>query len=485
MTNLVWFRNDLRIFDNPALSKAMATGNCIAVYYITDEQWDNHGLSKLKRQLIMEHLRQLESSLSRLNVPLIIYDGESFATSAKMLINTCIEWKVSDVFFNHEYGCNELKLTHTLEAGLTKHNINLHGFHEQCIIEPGSITNGQGECYKVFGAFKKKWHSLFAQQARPIFSKLKAQALVPSKSNIAPIKSDLTCLKNYQIAIPLKALWLFSEIEAHEHLSDFVETQVEQYHLERDIPSLDSTSQLSTLLALGILTTRQCLQAVINSDQSSKSEALGAYSIDTLNEGALCWVNELVWREFYRHILVSYPRISKGRAFKIETENLPWLVKSPSFDDWCNGLTGIPIIDAAMRQLNETGWMHNRLRMVVAMFLTKHLHIDWRLGERYFYSKLCDADLASNNGGWQWSASTGVDAAPYFRIFNPYRQAERFDPNGDYVRKYVKELASIEGKAIHKPSETLAKHLNYPTVIVDLKVAADSTKSYFKNLKRQ
>lgn len=479
MTNLVWFRNDLRVHDNPALNNAMSSGHCIAVFYLTDEQWDNHNLSIIKRQLIIEHLRHLEKSLNELNIALIIFDGQSFATSARMLIHTCIEWKISDVFFNHEYGFNELQLTHNVEKGLIKNNINIHGFHEQCIMEPGSITNGQGECYKVFGAFKKKWHSLLSQHARPIYSKPKAQSFTSSTLETASIKSDLKCLKNYKISIPLKAHWLLSEIEVHEHLSLFVETQIENYHLKRDIPSLDSTSQLSTLLALGVITTRQCLQTVMNSDHT-----INLYSLDTLNEGAVCWINELVWREFYRHILVAFPRVSQGRAFKIETEGVPWLVKSSSFDDWCNGLTGIPIIDAAMRQLNKTGWMHNRLRMVTAMFLTKHLHIDWRLGEQYFYSRLSDADLASNNGGWQWSASTGVDASPYFRIFNPYRQAERFDPKGDFVRKYVKELASIQGKAIHKPSQALAKHLNYPRVNVDLKIAADSTKSYFKNIKR-
>ncbi len=469
MTNLVLFRNDLRIYDNPALNKAMSTGQCIAVFYLTDKQWDQHGLAIIKRQLMMVHLRHLEKALGQLNVPLIIIDGKSFEFSAQHLVSTCKEWNISDVFFNHEYGSNEKQYTLNIEMGLHEQGIGSHGFHEQCIIAPSAIKNGQGENYKVFSAFKKKWVSSFAEQARPLYAKPKAQ------SSIA-IESNLACLKDYNTSIPLKDKRLLNEIQVHDHLNDFISSRVSYYHLERDIPSLDSTSQLSTHLALGIITTRQCLQAILNNTHT--------YSLDALDEGSQCWLSELIWREFYRHILVAFPRVSRGKAFKLETENLPWKSKNPSFIAWCNGLTGIPIVDAAMRQLNQTGWMHNRLRMVTAMFLTKHLHIDWRLGEHYFYSKLSDADLASNNGGWQWSASTGVDAVPYFRIFNPYRQAERFDPNGNFVRKYVKELASIEGKAILKPSDQHVRDFKYPAPIVDLKIAADATKTYFKQLKR-
>ena len=470
MTNLVWFRNDLRVHDNPALNKAMSNGQCIAVFYITDKQWDQHGLSIIKRQLMMAHLKHLEKALSQLNVPLIIFDGGSFALSTQHLISTCEEWNITDVFFNHEYGINEKEYTFNAETGLRNQGIRTHGFDEQCIIAPGAIKNGQGEDYKVFSAFKRKWYSVLTEQARPLYTKPKAQS--------APlIESNVTCLKAYDISIPLKDHRLLNEDHIHEHLTDFIDSRVSYYHLERDIPNLDSTSQLSTHLALGIITTRQCMQAVLNGNHDM-------YSLDSLDEGSQCWLSELIWREFYRHILVAFPRVSKGKAFKIETENLPWKSENSSFINWCNGLTGIPIIDAAMRQLNQTGWMHNRLRMVTAMFLTKHLHIDWRLGEQYFYSKLSDADLASNNGGWQWSASTGVDAVPYFRIFNPYRQAERFDPSGCFVRKYVTEIASIGGKAILKPSDQCARDLNYPLPTVDLKIAADATKTYFKQLKR-
>ena len=470
----MWFRNDLRIYDNPALFNAMSKGPCIAVYFITNDQWDEHGLSQVQRQLIVEHLRLLEKSLTELNVPLIVLDGCSFSHSTKLLLDLCRQYEISNVYFNYEYGVNEKNQTANVELGLKAKKISSHGFDDQCIIPPDCIKNGQGESYKVFSAFKRKWYSIYTDQARSLYTKPKSQS-----SSLASIASNLEYIQDYDLSIPLKEHWLFDESQIHDCLTEFVDNQVDQYHLERDIPNLNSTSQLSTHLALGAITTRQCLQAILERKLNSDT-----YSLDSLNEGAQCWVNELIWRDFYRHILISFPRISKGKAFKQETESLPWKSNHQDFTNWCNGLTGIPIIDAAMRQLNQTGWMHNRLRMITAMYLTKHLHIDWRLGEQYFYSKLADADLASNNGGWQWSASTGVDAVPYFRIFNPYRQAERFDPNGDFVRKYVKELESIEGKAIHKPDKKLAAELNYPIMTVDLKIEAEKTKSYFKALKQ-
>jgi deoxyribodipyrimidine photo-lyase len=219
------------------------------------------------------------------------------------------------------------------------------------------------------------------------------------------------------------------------------------------------------------------LQALINKAQPDPNLF---YSL--LAEGERCWLNELAWRDFYRHILAAYPRVCKGRPFKLDTDKLPWQTNEDLYQAWCQGKTGVPIVDAAMRQLNATGWMHNRLRMIVAMFLTKHLMIDWRLGEAYFYSRLADADFASNNGGWQWSASTGVDAVPYFRIFNPYRQSERFDSQGAFVRKYIKELAHVEDRMIHQPSKEIALESGYPLPIVDLKLAAEKTKSLFKSL---
>jgi deoxyribodipyrimidine photo-lyase len=471
MINLVWFRSDLRVYDNPALFHAMSKGQTAAVYCLTNKQWDKHGLSAIKRRLIIDHLIELEEQLSKLNVPLIVIDSELFSNIPKQLDDLCSNLNVRKIYYNHEYEVNEKACCDRVIKQLTQTKVESQGFDDQCIIAPGSILNGSRDCYKVFSAFAKNWSSNVAELARPLYNK-------PAPQEPLAIVSDIHCLRDYLSDVSSSDRWPVGEDEAHDRLNIFIDQNVSEYHNTRDFPDLNSTSQLSVYLALGILTTRQCLQGMISNSQQGIKVLL-----EVSGDGERCWLNELIWREFYRHILVAFPKVCKGKPFKEVTDNLPWKSNNRDFEAWCQGKTGVPIVDAAMRQLNTTGWMHNRLRMVVAMFLTKHLMIDWRLGEQYFYSKLADADLASNNGGWQWSASTGVDAVPYFRIFNPYRQAERFDPKGDFIRKYVKELSSIKGKAILQPSKNLAIECCYPTPIVDLKMAADNTKTLFKNLK--
>ncbi len=480
MLNLVWFRNDLRVYDNPALFQAMAKGQTIAVYCLADKQWDQHGLAPIQRRLIVDHLIELEEQLAKLNVPLKVIDCQSFTNVAGAIAQLCLEHKVTSVFYNFQYEANELACTEQTLNQLEVSGISAHGYHDQCVVAPGNIVNGSGECYKVFSAFFKNWSANLQHLARPLYPAPESQAGTD-------IFSDIACLKDYLIdTLPTDA-WPTGEEEAHDRLNVFIEQNVKDYKQQRDFPDLDATSQLSVYLALGVLTTRQCLQALLSgrvmTHSQEHSQGLAIASLDVLNEGEACWMSELVWRDFYRNILVAFPRVSKNKPFTEITDNLPWNTDPIAFKAWCDGKTGIPIVDAAMRQLNTTGWMHNRLRMIVAMFLTKHLMIDWRLGEAYFYNKLADADLASNNGGWQWSASTGVDAVPYFRIFNPYRQTERFDPKGSFIRKYVKELEGVTEKAICQPSPSLAKACGYPEPIVDLKTAAAKTKELFKGLK--
>jgi deoxyribodipyrimidine photo-lyase len=472
MNNLVWIRSDLRIYDNPALFNAMSKGPTVAVYCMAYKQWDKHGLSQIKRRLIVDHLFELEEQLSKLNVPLIVIDCDLFANIPQRLCELCIKLDISKIYYNHEYEVNENSCSSDVSAQLARISIESHCFHDQCIVTPGLILNGSRECYKVFSAFAKSWLNNLSALARPLYNKPDPQSELAYTSNIS-------CLKNYLLDVDTKTKnqWPIGENAAHNRLNEFVEQNVSDYHNSRDFPDLDETSHLSVYLAIGILTTRQCLQALV-----SYSEQDDNLVFEVRGDGQRCWLNELVWREFYRHILVAFPKVCKGKPFKDITDSLPWKTHNQDFQAWCEGKTGVPIVDAAMRQLNTTGWMHNRLRMIVAMFLTKHLMIDWRLGEAYFYGKLADADLASNNGGWQWSASTGVDAVPYFRIFNPYRQAERFDPKGDFIRTYIYELASLKGKTILQPSKVQAMEHGYPTPIVDLKLAGDNTKALFKSL---
>jgi deoxyribodipyrimidine photo-lyase len=267
--------------------------------------------------------------------------------------------------------------------------------------------------------------------------------------------------------------WPAGEEYAHSQLEQFIQERSYEYDKRRDFPGEQGTSVLSPYLAIGAISTRQCLQSAVNENRGSLDEG---------QPGIVSWINELIWREFYRHILASDESLCRFKPFKPETDNLPWRHDQQQFELWKVGKTGYPIVDAAMRQLNETGWMHNRLRMVVSMFLTKHLFIDWRWGEWYFMSKLVDGDFASNNGGWQWSASTGVDAVPYFRIFNPTRQSIRFDPDGNFIRRFVPELRSLSSKHIHQPSNEQALALGYALPMVDHKEATGQTKLYFSQL---
>jgi deoxyribodipyrimidine photo-lyase len=255
--------------------------------------------------------------------------------------------------------------------------------------------------------------------------------------------------------------WPAGEAAARRRLEQFARTAVGDYHVTRDLPALDGTSALSPYLAAGVLSVRQCLAA---------AAAANGGRVDEGEPGPVTWVSELAWRDFYQHVLVAFERVSKGRAFKPETEGVRWRSDPDGLARWREGRTGYPIVDAAMRQLAATGWMHNRMRMVTAMFLTKDLLVDWREGERFFMQHLVDGDLGANNGGWQWSASTGTDAQPYFRVFNPSSQSKRYDPDGNYIRHYVPALRGVSTALLHAPEKLSAevlRHTGYPPRIVD------------------
>lgn len=269
-------------------------------------------------------------------------------------------------------------------------------------------------------------------------------------------------------------MWPTGEGFALEQLDVFIENHLSDYKLERDFPNVKGTSQLSPYLNLGILSIRQCLQALFRTEHGNFHIA---------NEGQQTWLDELLWREFYQHILFDFPHVSKHIPFKKDTQKIKWNHNPEHLTAWQTGQTGIPIIDAGMRQLQKTGWMHNRVRMITAMFLCKNLLIDWRIGEQWFMEHLIDGDLAANNGGWQWCASTGTDAVPYFRIFNPIAQSKKFDPNGDYIRQWVDELADLDNKMIHEPySSKTPLQLNYPKPIVDLKETRMKAIETFKSI---
>ncbi len=331
----------------------------------------------------------------------------------------------------------------------------------------GSVLTGRNEPYAVFTPFARRWRQWTEESPLAVLPAPEARA------DPIPWTGHGYTATGLGFAAPPPALVSPGEDSAHHQLKRFLQERCGDYQNDRDFPAIDGTSQISPYLAIGTLSGRQCLTA-----------ARQARSHGGNQEGFGSWINEIAWRDFYIHVLYHYPRVSMHRAFRPETEDLRWNPPGDSFEAWKEGRTGIPIVDAAMRQLRETGWMHNRLRMITAMFLSKNLFIDWRLGEAWFMQNLVDGFLASNNGGWQWSASTGTDAAPYFRVFNPVTQSERFDPKGEFIRRWVPELAGLDNRRIHNPGAGGANPGDYPRPIVNLKESRKEAIARFRALKK-
>jgi len=467
--SLVWFRTDLRVRDNPALMAACSRDSeVVALYCTTPAQWQQHGTAAIQQDFIRRNLECLETELNELNIPLMVVDGDSFAMLPQVLASLCQKWQVGELFANREYLVNELNRDAQVATRLSEDGIDCHWFDESCLVPPGTIANGSGEAYKVFSAFRKRWlrqlrEAPVAVQGRPSPRAQRPHPSLPGWPEIWPQGVD-------------SGSWPAGEDAALAQLERFCELGLARYGEQRDNPALeDGTSRLSPYLALGVLSPRQCL-----------AQALLACP-DLLEQGTgFSWLNELGWRDFYRHIAYAFPRVCRGQAFQIETDAIVWSDDDEAFAAWCEGRTGYPIVDAAMRQLQQAGWMHNRLRMIVASFLVKDLHINWRRGEAYFMSRLIDGDFASNNGGWQWAASTGTDAAPYFRIFNPVSQSQRFDPDGIFLRRYLPELASLDNRAIHWPHEQHGDWLRrqgYPEPIVDHRRARQQALAMFQQIR--
>ncbi|QHF26941.1 deoxyribodipyrimidine photo-lyase [Pseudomonas sp. R32] len=468
---LIWLRSDLRVLDNTALAAACERGPSLAVWLLSPGQWQAHDDAACKVDFWLRNLQGLSTALAQLNIPLLIRRADTWQQVPEALLQLCQEHRVQAVHFNDEYGVNESTRDQAVRCTLEQQGIAAHAYLDQLLFKPGSILTRSGGYFQVFSQFRKVCYERLHLGLPHQVKAPKAQAPTGVASDPVPAEAAGFPLP----AQPLRELWPAGEEEARRRLRRFTDECAEDYQKQRDFPAVAGTSQLSAYLAAGVISPRQCLHAALSNN-------FGEF--DSGNQGLLTWINELLWREFYKHILVGYPRVSKHRAFRAETEALPWRHAPDELKAWQQGQTGIPIIDAAMRQLLATGWMHNRLRMVVAMFLTKNLLIDWREGERFFMRHLIDGDLAANNGGWQWSASTGTDAAPYFRIFNPLSQSLRFDRAGHFIRQWLPELASLDEKNIHNPvpaDDLFATNL-YPQPIVDLGSSRQRALNAFKNL---
>ena len=387
-----------------------------------------------------------------------------------MLLTLSRRHACATLYFNREYEVNELRRDHAVTEIFEGDGREVLAYTDQVVVDVGELRTQTGGWYKVFTPFKRKWCEVVRAAGPPrVLSRPRRQVQLDIKSDRVP-----STLKGFA-GTGRPDLWPEGAAEARKRLKIFVSKRIGDYHHDRDYPALDGTSTLSAYLAIGVISPRQCLHAALEANNNR---------LDSGKQGIATWITELIWREFYRHVLIGFPHVCRNRPFKRDTDKLPWRHDEEQFAAWCAGQTGFPLVDAGMRQLAQTGWMHNRLRMVVAMFLTKDLFIDWRWGEHYFMQHLVDADFASNNGGWQWSASTGTDAAPYFRVFNPLSQSKRYDSSGSFIRRFVPELAELPAERIHDPHARPVADLDYPPPIVDRRRTRELVTQAFRRLTR-
>lgn len=468
---LVWFRRDLRTLDHTALKAALDSGQpVVAGFVATPEQWQEHHMAPMQADLIARRLMHLEEELAELNIPLLYKEVPKFSDVTEVIKGWALSLNVESVMANIHYEVNEQALDREVSEVLAKNDVAFEAFHDKCVHAPTTVLNKQGEYFKVFTPFKRAWLLKFQM---PMVSKPQPQAEL-SKDVLQEVEAD-RYHPNVSFSYPRESSesWHASTTDIVQQLREFARERSDEYQAERDLPAVDGTSQLSPYLAIGALSPRQCIARLYAENP-----------LPDLTEGKATWLSEIIWREFYQHLLVFEPKLVRGKGFIPWEEKIQWSYDERAFERWKTGTTGYPIVDAAMRQLNTTGWMHNRLRMVVASFLTKDLHIDWRWGEAYFMSKLVDGDFAANNGGWQWSASTGCDGQPYFRIFNPISQGEKFDSDGTFVRHWVPEIKEVPNKFIHNPWLWSGFNLlDYHKPMVDHKVEREITLRLFKNAK--
>lgn len=457
---ILWFRSDLRCHDNPAIQRALELGVKQAFFIATPKQWQEHHLSAIKIDLILRHVELLKEQLITYGIALTLIEVDDYNEQVKWLKNYCDKNNVEHIIANRELEINECKRDDKLQ----KLGITLTLFECDVIVPKGKILNKSGDMFKVFTPFKKAWLNYIKDIGFEYIEK--AQMSQYAVQYINHVDTEQTR------CITTSSQWPLANTVEADIIPNFLSYKIADYATDRDIPSIKGTSGLSAYLAIGAISSRYLLRLLIN----RYPDILSAQP-----EAEFTWLNELIWREFYRHLMFSFPDICKGQNFHKKYDALIWSNNSAHFLAWQQGKTGYPIVDAAMLQLKKTGWMHNRLRMIVASFLTKHLLIDWRLGESYFMENLIDGDLAANNGGWQWSAGTGCDAQPYFRIFNPITQSKKFDPDGYFIRKYIPELSDVPNKFIHFPHDYLIdKKHDYWPAIVEHKAAREKALSTYQ-----
>lgn len=468
---LVLLRDDFRITDNPALHAAIHSGKPLICLYVHDAATTTQGVVKWwlskARATFAATLQQMGGDLAEINGP-----------ATQIIPELAEKLHIDSVFWNRRYDLSGREQDTHLKSTLQDAGCTVHSLPGRLLHEPWVLRTGSDQPYKVFTPW---WRAL--QKLGAPGRSLPA----PEKVTFFPWPDDLKNLisKESEISLPEGACdaekeWLCSEETAHELLETFLETGLTHYSTDRDRPDKDGTSSLSPYLRAGLLSARQVWHA---------TEAVMRQKPHLADQG-WTFLSELGWRDFAWTQYFYYPDMAT-KNLRSEFDHMPWGDDETLFNAWKMGRTGYPLVDAGMRQLYATGWMHNRVRMVTASFLTKHLLTDWRKGEKWFRERLADADPAQNAMNWQWCAGTGIDASPWFRIFNPVGQSEKFDPSGEYIRQWVPELRALPDKLIHTPWKAggdLLRHTavtagkRYPAPIVDLKTARAHALELYKNL---
>ena len=466
---LVWFRRDLRLQDNPALEAAVRSGAEILPVYIHGESQSAQLSEGGASQWWLHHaLSDLDEQLQGLGAGLHLVKTEEVVDKVCALVR---EFKIETVFWNRRYQPMAIELDKEVKKHLLTEGVEVKSFNGSVLNEPHTISNQSGKPYQVFTPYWKCCQkievSAVGQVDFSVVKWIKAKGSTVKQLQLLPeIPWDKDFYKNSK---PTRN-------EALHRLKGFTKQSVNEYNDERDMMAHDGTSKMAPYLHFGQIGVREIYHHLKNAGE----KVMNGY------------VRQLYWRDFAHHLIYHFPHSVK-RSLRPEYQQFPWSYSEKMLEAWKKGQTGYPIIDAAMRQLWQTGWMHNRARMVVGSFLVKHLLQDWRSGADWFWDTLVDADLPNNTMGWQWVAGSGADAAPYFRVFNPLLQAEKFDRQGDYVRKYVPELASIPGKAIHAPWELSEMELlsygvqlgkTYPERMIDLHEGRDRALDAYKKFKQ-
>jgi deoxyribodipyrimidine photo-lyase len=466
-TSIVWFNKDLRLKDNPALWTAIQSSQQIIPLFILDDSLKEMGGAQ--KWWLHHSLQALDQELQKRGSRLILRKGPAEDVIKSLGQVTPIH----QIHWNRSYTADEIAQTERVENFCQVHGIQGLSHKGNLLFEPDTIKTLKGGSFSVYTPF---WNTV---------QKLSVNKLHPTPEALPPMpplnSEDLMSweLTSGSWSQKFQGVWAVGEVAAQDKLRVFLEESVEQYHVGRNVPGRFGTSRLSPHLHFGEISARDVWDQTMMASQMSPSG---------LSEGYVTYLKEIVWREFCAHLLFHNPRIAE-QNFRVDFDGFPWGHDAAHLAAWQKGTTGYPLVDAGMRELWATGWMHNRVRMIVASFLTKNLFIHWRDGEKWFWDTLLDADQASNAANWQWVAGCGADAAPYFRIFNPILQSEKFDAKGDYIRQWIPELSKLSDKQIHAPYLLNSTDLpragvvlgkTYPFPIVDLKKSRDRALAQFK-----